>query len=208
MSVSILACNLALGELRAPAIADIDEDSPEARECKRFYQQCLNTLLERHDWSYATRVASLASLAINPRVTEWGYAFALPADCATPRRLVPAGYYGRFIWEWPDDYRTRWREPFVIEAGVLYSNAAAAVLEYGTSDLAETVMPALFIDALSFHIAARLAVPLRDDRRMKSELLQQAEIVTQRAVADDRNRQAQHDDTACDEVASARAGLG
>lgn len=207
MAVSILACNLALGELRADAIADIAEDTPEARECSRYYQQCLDLLLERHDWSFATRVAALAALAVSPS-TEWAYAFALPSDYATPRRLVPSAYYGRPIWTWPDDYRTAlsWRQPYAIEGGTFFTDTPDAVLEYGTSDPAEAAMSALFLDALSYHLAARLAVPLRDDRKLKGELLQQAEIATQRAVADDRNRQPQRDETAIDEVALSRGG--
>ena len=69
MTISITVCNLALGELRAAPIIDIAEDSLEARECARYYPQCLRIMLERHDWAFANRRASLAELSINNRAT-------------------------------------------------------------------------------------------------------------------------------------------
>jgi hypothetical protein len=207
MAVSISVCNLALGEIRAPTIADTREDTPEARACVRYYAQCLKLLLERHDWSFATRVASLAQLLTNDRASEWGYAFGLPTDLATPRRLAPYGFAMRPWWQWPDGYAylPAWQQPFVIEAGTLYTNSPVAMLEYGTSELPEAAMTGVFIDALAYHLASRLAIELRDDRRMKGELLQQAEVATQRAVADDRNRQPQREVPDTDEVTRARS---
>ncbi|WP_034159133.1 hypothetical protein [Sphingomonas sp. ERG5] len=197
MAISISICNLALGELRAPPIADIDEHSVEARECARYYPQCLTSLLERHEWSFATKIATLAALIVNPRHGEWVYAYGLPADLATAKRLVPpegAAVVGG-------------RQPFIVEAGILFAQVPGAVLEYSTNNIAEAVMPAMFIDALAFALAARLAVPVRDSREAKGQLLQQAEIAAQRAIADDRNRQPQHDLAFVDEVTVVR-GVG
>jgi hypothetical protein len=206
MAVSTTICNLALGEIRAPTIADIDEDSPEAANCKLFYPQCLKLLLERYEWSFATKVAALAKLTTNPRPAEWLNAYALPADCATPKRLAPSGLvaYGM-----PLDSRYRvwpaeWGQAFIVEAGVFYTNIEAAVLEYSASDIPEAEMPAMFIDAMTYYLAARLAVPLRDSRQIKGEMLQQVEVAVQRAIADDANRQPQRDVAFTDEVTISR----
>ena len=192
MSISITLCNLALGELRAPPIVDIAEESLEARECARFYPQCLHILLERHDWSFTNRRATLAALAVNDRANEWPHAYALPAECATPLRLVAPG-------------RDRMVD-FIVENRTLYTRLADAVLEYAANDVSDSAMTALFGDALVYALAARLAVPIRDSREIKGQLLQQAEIAFQRAVAEDRNRQPEHDGPDDDAVARARRG--
>jgi hypothetical protein len=200
VAASITICNLALGELRASAIADIAEDSIEAQNCARYYPQCLKLLLERHDWSFATRIASLAELSNNPRASEWLHAYALPADCATPKRLVPPVNGGLGCWP------VEWGQAFIVEAGLLYTQLPGAILEYSSDDVPEAVMPALFADALAYALAARLAVPIRDSREMKGQLLQQAELAAMRAVADDENREPQRDIPFSDEVMAARSG--
>lgn len=204
MAVSISICNLALGELRAPSIVDIDEQTLEAGECKRYYGHCLKLLLERFDWSFATRIAPLAQRVDNERASEWRYAYTLPADLATAKRLFPpmALPTGSLI---SPPFAVS-GQPYVIEAGILYSQVPGAILEYSAKDISEAAMPALFSDALVYALAARLAVPLRDDRKVKGELLQQAELAAQRAMADDTNRQANRDQDAPDEVAAVRAG--
>ncbi|MES2043590.1 MAG: hypothetical protein V4475_06920 [Pseudomonadota bacterium] len=191
MTISLSTCNLALGELRTAPIVDIAEDTLEARECARYYPQCLRTLLERHDWAFANRRASLAELADNDRAAEWAHAYVLPAGCATPLRLVTA------------DGGT---SDFIVENRTLYTQLGNAVLEYAASDVTDGEMPGLFIDALAYSLAARLAVPIRDSREMKGQLLQQAEIAFQRAVAEDRNRQPQRDAFSEDTVALVRLG--
>jgi len=191
MTISLSTCNLALGELRTAPIVDIAEDTLEARECARYYPQCLRILLERYDWAFANRRASLAELADNDRAAEWARAYILPADCATSLRLVTA------------DGGT---SDFIVENRTLYTQLGNAVLEYVASDITEGEMSGSFIDALTYALAARLAVPIRDSREIKGQLLQQAEIAFQRAVAEDRNRQPQHDVFSDDTVALVRLG--
>lgn len=204
MAISITVCNLALGELRAPQILDPDEDTTEAAECRRYYSQCLSILLERLDWSFATKIASLAALTTNDRSSEWVYAYALPTDLATAKRLAPAPTgYAAPCSVWPLNWL---QQPFIIEAGILYSNVSGAILEYSANAIDETQMTFLFKDALAYSLAARLAVPLRDSRTIKGELLNQAEIATQRAMADDLNRQPRHEAQYIDEVTLARGG--
>jgi hypothetical protein len=207
MAVSITICNLALGELRAQPLADIADETIEARECARYYPQCLRVLLERHDWSFADRRATLALLTTNDRPNEWGYAYALPADCAMPVQIVTDIAASRAYY-WPYDWSptAQWQNSFIVENRTLYSQIPDAILEYSTATIDDPAMSGLFVDALVYTLASRLATPLRDDRTIKGQLLQQAEIAFQRAVAADMNRQPQHDRDAFDEVSQARTG--
>lgn len=209
MAVSITVCNLALGELRAQPIVDISEDTIEARECARYYPQCLKVLLEHHEWSLANRQATLAALTTNDRDTEWLYAYTLPTDCAKPLRLVtPLGITPGERYYWPFDYPapSDWWQMWIVEGRTLYSQIPDVVLEYSANDIDEASMSALFVDALAYSLASRLAIPIRDSRDTKVSMLQQAEIATQRAVAEDRNRQPQRDMQIEDEVSLARSG--
>ena len=201
MAVSIPICNMALGELRAQPIADIVEQSLEARECARYYPQCLAVLLERHDWSFATKIASLALLYTNPRIDEWLYAYGLPADFADVKRVLPSLTASNYPFCVPRNATV----PYIIEAGVLYTSVENARLEYSPSAIPDARMTAMFIEALTIALAAKLAVPIRDSRETKGELLKQAEVMAQRAIADDRNRQPQREEQS-DEVADARHG--
>lgn len=203
MAISVTVCNVALGELRAPRITDIEEGSTESAWCKEFYPQCLRRLLERHEWSFANRVAMLAELDVNGRASEWAHAYALPVDIATPTRLVPPLTGWTPLTSLPPAAVLM---PFIIENGALYSQVSGAILEYSANSLDEAMMPALFVDALAYSLASRLAVPLRDSATLKGQLLQQAELAEQRAIAADMNRQPQRLSDSEDEIAAVRSG--
>jgi hypothetical protein len=187
MAVSIEVCNLALGEVRADFITAIDDNTPEARACARFYPMCLEGLLQLHEWSFAGREAELAALAVNDRPTEYDYAYALPSDLGVPRRMVVANILPTVGLYYPHGFPF-WNS-YVIEGTTLYTNASSATLEYGRKWLEPGEMPMLFKKALSLDLASYLATYLRDDSRVKGELIQQAEVAKQRAMAADLNRQ-------------------
>jgi hypothetical protein len=77
---------------------------------------------------------------------------------------------------------------YIIENGVIYTNAENATLEYGINSIEEAVIGAFCEDALAAELASYLAVPIKKDRKLRGELLEEAEIAWQRAMADDANR--------------------
>jgi hypothetical protein len=198
--------NLALADVREPSIQSMDEDSFQARECRRQYDQCLAELLEAHEWGFAVARAALAVVA-NDRSGEWAYAYALPVGIGTPRRLLPnftaAGYYS---------VPPYWNgiagavNPYIIDSGVIYSWIPDATIEYGRADVTPDEMPALFRRALGKSMAANLAKTLTDDDKLKERLQQEADLAVQRAIADDRNRQPARESV--DDVAAVRGGWG
>ena len=63
MASEVEICNLALAHLGDEAtVASIDppEGSAQAEHCQRFYPVSRNSLLEMHDWAFATKRATLA----------------------------------------------------------------------------------------------------------------------------------------------------
>jgi hypothetical protein len=189
---SIAVCNQALAEIRAPTITAIDDQSPEADACLQHYDDCLETLLECHEWGFAKKRVQLA-LTTNDRTTEWAYAYAAPNDLGTMGRVVYpfqaplAGVY------------------YAFDGAKIYTNLESAWLDYSSNVVDEALWPAMFRRALAFDLASHLAITLRDDRAMKGDLIQQYEAAKRRAMADDLNRYPRQDDRVVDEVALARA---
>lgn len=205
MTVSVEICNLALGDIRAPAIADIAEDTVEASMCARYYPHCLAVLLDDYSWQFTKRIESLALLTTNERESEWAYAYALPSDCGQALRLVPnqgqviADTYYRDQLDLPPP---AWWAKFIVEDGVLYCNLSDAVLEYSSDAADEADFPPLFREALRKLLAANLAVPIRDSRELEGDLLKMAERARQSAIAADMNRAPRNEMT--DDIAWAR----
>ena len=184
--------NMALDELPADRIEAEDENSLNAEVTERNYQPALELLLEDHDWDFAIRRATLATIA-NVRANEWTYAYALPSDMASPRHLLP--YASSAVASSVPGYspvgRLRGFEvatPFVISGGTLFTDREEAVLEYITNAPAESTFTAKFARALATELASRIVMPIKKDSQRKGELIRQAEVDRERAKADDMNR--------------------
>jgi hypothetical protein len=208
-SPSISVCNLALSEVRAPQIISLDDDQPEARACAINYDDCLQLLLEAHEWGFATVRTTLAAMDLNDRNGEWLYAYGLPEDIASKAALIYpwqtpiSGVY--FPWPYNFPRPPFMHSAFVIAGSAIYSNTQGAILQYVSRDVEEEMMPAAFKRALTLDLASRLAIALRDDRTMKGDLIQQAEAAKRRAMAEDLNRYPRRDEPFFDEVAQVRA---
>jgi len=205
---SISVCNQALAEIRAPTIVSIDDGTPEADACAQHYDDCLSTLLECHEWSFAKKRVSLALRGTNDRSGEWVYAYALPSDVGVAGAVVyaaptpPVGVYFPWPYDWPRPpfYLT----DFVLEGSTIYTNLESAVYEYSSNSPDESLWPAMFRRALVLDLASRLALSLRDDRALKGDFIQQSEAAKRRAMADDINRYPKRDAPVIDEVAMVR----
>lgn len=207
-SPSLAVSNIALAEVRAPPIVSLDEDSPEARACSTHYDDCLQLLLEYHDWGFAKVRVALAALAVNDRADEWLYAYAAPADMASTSALIwPLQTpLSSVFYPWPYAFP---RPPFflsrfVLDSGVIYTNVQSAIFEYVSRDVEEAAMPFAFKRALALDLASRLAMTLLNDRTIKGDLIQQAEAAKRRAMAEDLNRYPRRDMHSVDEVALVR----
>lgn len=204
MPSQLQICNDALAELPSAPIAAMDERSLEARECARVYQSALRYLLEQHDWGFATRRAVLAAVT-NDRANEYAYAYAVPSDMGTPRRLITdfeaTGLGIPLEGPFTPPYYEVWGtfgelgEPYyVLENRVIYTSLQNATLEYGVAIVSEADMPQMFAWALSLEIASRIAMAIKKDRQLKGDLIKQAEAAKDRAMADDQNRSPRYQD--------------
>lgn len=191
MATQLSICNQALAEIAAQDIDSIDENSLEAKTCKKFYADTLTELLEGdHAWNFATKRAPLSTSVVNGRPEEWVFAYDMPDDCAFPQRLLPNMVGGGApVGEWADGLGRL----YDIEAGTLYTSFESATLEYTANTLVEARMPALFARAFSLALAVKLVWPIKKSRELKGDLIKAAEVALQRALAADANRQPQGD---------------
>jgi len=191
--------NLALAMIRAKLVQSENEDSLEAQHCRLHYPSVIASLLEGpHDWGFATRRMVLNAVT-NDRDAEWLYAYGLPADMASPTFVlpdldglglgVPIPLPGNPYFEVWSTLREQLAAPYIIENGVLYTNAENASLGYITSEIEPGAIPAKLVDAIAAELAARLAMPVKGDKKLRDEYRNEAEGLRQRAMADDANRQ-------------------
>lgn len=156
---AVQICNLALARLgenpNVGSIGDLSlatgDASANAAYCALFYNQALQTLLDKHAWSFATATAALvAADNANP---FWSYAYQLPTDFLGVIAVREPVNADAASWVGGQNY--------ALESGVLYSNLPAAVLVY-TSGVAldPAQFPPLFTEALAVLLASYLAGPV------------------------------------------------
>ena len=178
MASEVDIVNLALGRLGDDAtVSSIDppEGSAQASHAARFYPIARDSMLEMHQWGFATRRVTLAVLT-GASPSPWQYAYAAPANALNmlavmasdatndystgqPMPYTPPGMpaqagYGLYV---PQEY--------VVEAledgtSVIYTNQVNAVLRYSALVSDTTKFSPLFTDALAWLLASHLAGPI------------------------------------------------
>lgn len=209
MASDVDVCNLALAHLGDDAtVSSIDppEGSAQASHCARFYPIARDTLLEMHNWSFASRRAALAQLDVTPP-SSWKYAYAAPSDMVNVVALLDPLT--------PDDYSAGVQfmnvgaytapivglgvytpQPYVIETledgtAVIYANVQDAVLRYTVSVTDSTKFSPLFVITLSHLLASMLAGSLLKGevgRQVAAEQLKLAGAFQAKAEGSDANQ--------------------
>jgi hypothetical protein len=212
MADKITICNNALGEISAPFIVSLDENSISAENCRRLYDIVVSDILEGDDFAPAVRRAKLA-LATNDRLLEWEYCYAAPADMATAVALyqfdatVTTARDMPVVGPYSFPTQHAYGEiPFIHVESRIYTNLEDAVLEYTVSAINPEAMAPLLRRAVELELAARLAMPIKKDKEIRDNLRRMANAAMQYAVADNRNRQPTMKTRRVTEVEYARAG--
>lgn len=160
-TTALEVCNAALLYVgNGQTINDFDEVTQEAKACKAFYAKTRDELLEKAWWKFATKRADLAVLS-SPDVetadarSGWAYTYQLPADCLQPR----------YIWSGnrtptPDD-----RVPFDVEEVLFLTDQEDCELVYTFQQTVVARFSALFVEALAWALATKLAlvVPVKPE---------------------------------------------
>lgn len=155
MASEVDICNLSLGYLGDDAtVSSLDppEGSAQADHCAKFYPIARDSLLEMHEWGFATRRIALADLGSD--WPQWAYAYAKPNDALKCLAVLDP--------EADDDLDPK---PYLLEAqddgsGLIYTNQENAVLRYTTRVTDTTRFSPLFVETLSWLLASKLGGPV------------------------------------------------
>lgn len=156
MTAEVDICNLALSHLGDTAtVASIapPEGSAQAQHCAIFYPIARNTLLEAHDWGFAT--VRITPAKKHENYFGWRYAYMRPADAIRIISVTEAGRAGgdqvdvKYVAE-ADEAGNR----------LILCNAETIVVKYIRLMTNVSKYPPSFIQALSWHLAAMLAGPM------------------------------------------------
>ena len=174
MAVSdVLICNQALSRIgNGQVIASIAEASTEAAACSLHLDTCRERLLAESPWPFATSYATLALVSEDPN-EDWGYAYRVPVDCITVRRVFPAfdsagvggdgrAMVGRTVFTIGHDTAGR----------LLLCDLEGAGLEYTARVTNPSFYPPSFVSALAWLLASEIAMPLARDSKVVMMALQ------------------------------------
>ena len=212
MSTFVDIANLTLARLGDDAtVASLDppEGSAQATHCARFMPMAIQSMLEEHDWSFATVRASLALLAEQPPST-WQYVYAAPADLVTTIAILapdaPGDYSPQiraFSYAGACDYtevnmlNAYTPQNYTVEidstgASVIYTNQKDAVLRYTRLLDDPSKFSPLFTQALVAFLASMVAGPLikgAEGRQVAQSMLQEYRLWMGKAMESDANEQ-------------------
>lgn len=188
-------CNLALSNLGKDNINDLSEPTAEARACNQFYAHTLGVLLQSYPWRFAGKTDALAEVA-NDKVGTWGHAYARPTDCLKIRWLRP-----QYSTDDPVSLHQEVTTPYDVEGQTIYANLSPAFLRYTTRLTDPAKFSSLFSEALAWHLAVRLAMPLTRDPKVRADAFQLAMRMQGEAATVDANEVRETSDIESDLVA-------
>lgn len=145
MASVVEICNMALSQLGNATIQSLDEASNEAKYCKLHYAQARQAALSAHAWNFAVKRAYLAQVS-GFEDDYYEYAYTKPSKCLRVLKILPE------TLDNPNE--------FVVHEKNILCNVEDAQAEY-ISDIEDVnSFDALFIDALVYKLAERIAIPL------------------------------------------------
>lgn len=206
-------CNLALGHCgrsTQPIVNVFPPDpSVEARMCSIWYDIARQELLQLYDWSHSRTRVTLA-LHVDPPPIEWAYRYQMPANMLAFRGFwnplanqqlggLSAGangalYSGQGFWNgYYGDLSNA--VPYLLELSLdgtqvtILTNLADAVGVFTFDQQIVQIFPPLFINALGWTLAAKIAYPLTGKMPLAQDCEKQAARAYQIASGNDANQQ-------------------
>jgi len=166
MAVSeIQICNLALSMIGAESIRSFSEDNIRARMCKSFYDFTRDYVLYAFDWPFARGrkiIRRVDPISLDDDLPDGVYAFSMPADLLVPREPEGVKTSGSRLW-WRVQGEYLWLKLYVDTYGLYYTRRITNVVQFSEA----------FIQVVTLGLAARLAMPIAQDKSMARTLFQQ-----------------------------------
>ena len=180
MASDVDICNLALLHLGTRStVSSLSEGSAEANACALVYPVTRDLLLTQHKWGFATRRAALADLGNPP--DDWAYRYAYPTDCLLARAIYQPNN-GFIPYAISGDL-----DPAGNPIRVIVTDQARAELIYTARISSSAQFDPAFVAALSWLVAAELAMTLTGDSGLNQACIQTANASVAAARAADAN---------------------
>lgn len=185
MATDVDIANMVCGRLGTRAtIADLSENSTEAREISRWYETIRDDLQGMLDFNFNRVTRALSSSGTPP--ARWGYSYAYPPDCLKIWRLD----FGSG-WCW-----TRWNGmaiPFEIASDgtnqFLYCNDSITTAVFGQRVTDPARFSPAFVLAFVDCLAAATALAITQKADLAERLARHAQDRVEKAMADSANEQ-------------------
>lgn len=148
-------------------INTLSESSTEAEQVALVFDNLRDALLREHPWKFARRFVSPSALS-GTAPAQWGYMFAYPADALAVEYIVnPLDRDDRTL-------------PFDVlvnsdDVKVLVTDVQSPEFAYTKQVTVPARWDSSFVMALSWRIAAHVALPLTQDRELANMLTEKAE---------------------------------
>lgn len=167
--------NLGLARVGGDAnVSAPTERSREAELCRQFYGVARDSLLEMHDWNFASTRAFLAASATPSPWARWAFSYAAPANAVRVFQVgaedtvsalphtddalrIPLSTAGYWHQQEADQFL---REVTPTGEPIILSNVPQAVARYSILVTDTTRFSPLFKDTLGWLLASYLAGPL------------------------------------------------
>ena len=170
-------CNLALNHIGREHIADLNEDTEAARTCKMHYDLQRRVLLRAYTWSFAKKYVKLSELDV--KTPGWQYTYAYPNDCVMARKLYAEDNTWLYLRK---NFPNNMDQVLVNDnTKALVCNHKDACLEYTYDVKDANLFTADFTQALSYYLAAAIAVPLTGSEQLAQAMASQGAGILQEA---------------------------
>lgn len=196
MALSVVdICNMALSHVGKGTIQSVDERSPEAIECKRWYEQSRKQSMEALDWSFCRTRVALAVSTEDPPDT-WSFRYIYPDNCLKFRRIHnPLGDRAPQV-------------PYGIEMNAagnirtVLTNMEDAIGRFTFDQTSPALFTPAYVDALSRLLAHRIAYKFTGKQSLANAQLQMYNGLIRIAGALDANEQAEEEPRDADWIES------
>ena len=203
MTSVVAICNLALSNVGKDNISDLDEASAEAKLCKQFYEHTRDAVLQSYPWRFARKTEALAEIA-NTMDKRWLHSYRRPVDCLKIRRINNDQFADYMPYS---DGIVAGGFAYDIEGTAIFCDLKPAYLEYTMRLEDPTKYPPLFIEALAWHLAVRLAMPLTRDPKVRADAFQLAMRMQNDAAVADANEVRETSDSPSEMMEARGEGL-
>jgi hypothetical protein len=158
VDISNTALDLIGHAKRITAIAPPD-GSAEAAICAEHYTDCVNELLDSHDWNFATVKRALVAVAESDD-PAWDYCYELPAGLLRVISIIPSDATDNHYTATaavPVDYEIHADSDDVVR---IYTDLETAWIRYVKYVTNPGLFSPTFLEALQWKLASRIAGPI------------------------------------------------